>query len=176
MTDFRYSPKINGKKEKATAVLYGAIAVVAFIFGMLPIAGKGIIQLVFVVFAALDIMHCIKYFLTSYTYTLTDASGEVMIVVTQTQGKRISTLANFRATDIKGIELSSAKSASEQIQKKYGNSCVKYNYAISSNDENVIVLTLRNDYTRYFVFLSYNDELYERLNYLYSSIESFDEE
>ena len=176
MTDFRYSPKINGKKEKATAVLYAAIAVVAFIFGMLPIAGKGIIQLVFVVFAALDIMHCIKYFLTSYTYTVTDESGEAMIVVTQTQGKRISTLANFRATDIKSIELAPVKTASEQIQKKYGASCVKYNYAISSSEEKVIVLTLRNDYTRYVVFLSYNDELYERLNYLYSNIESFDEE
>ena len=176
MTDFKFSPKANGKKEKAKALLYAAIALVAFIFGMLPVAGKGIIQLIFVVFVALDIMHCIKYFLTAYTYTLTEEYGDAMIVVTQTQGKRISTLANFRIADIKNIELMSQKQANEAIEKKYGASCVKYNYTVSTDEEKSIILTVRNDYTRYIVMLTYNDEFYGVLSVMHSELEIIEEE
>ena len=163
MIDFKFSPKSNGKKEKGIAVLYAAIAVVAFIFGMLPIAGKGIIQLVFVIFVALDIMHCIKYFLTTYTYSITDEYGDAMIVVTQTQGKRISTLANFKIGSIRSMDVIPAKELTAKLQNKYGSSAVRYNYCVTSESDKALLLTIKNDYTRYIVVLTYNDEFYSKL-------------
>ena len=165
MKDIRFTPKSNGKKEKAYLALYAAIAIVAFIFGMLPISGRGILQLVFVVFVAIDVMLGSKYFLSSYTYTLTDQYGENMLVITQTQGKRISTLANLAVKDIRTIALKTQKSAQEDVAKKYGPSCVRYNYVAGmKNDGNVIALTVRNDYTYYSVFLTYNEDFYRALS------------
>ena len=176
MRDLSFTPKTYGRKEKAKAALYTAVAVVAFVCGMLPVAGKGLLQLVFVVFVSLDIMHCIKYFLTSYTYTLTEECGDVMIIVTQTQGKRISTLANLRVADIKSIQLMSSNEALESIQKKYGSSCVKYNYAFGDGREKTIVITVKNDYTRYIIMLTYDDVFYTALSQIHKSVEEFGED
>ena len=163
MMDFKYTPSSWTKKEKAYAALYAALAVVPFVFSFFPIPGTGILQLIFVVFVALDMMHCIKYCLTSYTYTITEEYGDAMLVVTQTQGKRISTLANFKLSDIKRVEKMSASDISGYIQSKYGASCVKYDYLVGMDRRDAIVITVRNDYTHYVVALAYNDEFMERL-------------
>ncbi len=173
MTDIRFTPKSNGKKEKAQLVLYAAIALVAFVFGMLPIAGRGVLQLVFVIFVAIDVMLGTKYFLSSYTYTLTDEYGEIMLIVTQTQGKRISTLANFAIDDIRAIELKPQRDALEDITKKYGASCVRYNYVAGmKNEDNIIVVTVRNDYTNYAVLLTYNEEFYRAFTAMWNACEN----
>ena len=176
MKDLRFTPKSNGKKEKAKAAFIAAIAVIFFVLGILPIPGKGFCQLLFVVFVAIDIMYCVKYFLTSYTYTLTDEYGDPMIIVTQTQGKKISTLANFRIADIVSVEVKPPKIAKEEISRKYGSSCIKYNYLSGEDNELLIMINVRNDYTRYIIMISYDVEFYNAICELHSRVKEFSDD
>lgn len=176
MMDFKYTPSSWGKKEKAYAALYAALAVVPFVFSFFPIPGTGILQLIFVVFVALDMMHCIKYCLSSYTYTITEEYGDAMLVVTQTLGRRISTLANFKLSDIRRVEKMPASDISGYIQSKYGSSCVKYDYLVGMDRRDAIVITVRNDHTHYVVSLAYNDEFMEMLLYAQANSEEFERE
>ena len=177
MIDVRFTPKVNGKKEKAYLLLFALIAVVAFIFSLTPIQGKGILQFVFVLFVALDMMIGIKYFLSSYTYTLTDEYGDCTLIVTQTQGKRVSTFANFLVKDIREISLKPYEAALADVTRKYGASAARYNYVVGmKSEENILALTVRSDYVSYVVFLSDNKEFHESLLSIWNSTEREDDE
>lgn len=153
MKDIYYTPNSKGKREITLTVFLGLVATLLFAFSVNGLFSRSILQLLFLVVVALDILLCIRYFLTSFRYTITEEYGDIMLIVTQTQGKRISTLANFKLKDIRKIEIASEENAIKALKKRFNAEKNRFSYAPSIAPKEVTCLKVRSDYTSYLVML-----------------------
>ena len=153
MRDVYYSPSAKGKKEITLTFILAICAVISLALGMTEVFSRSLLQLAFVVFIVTDLFLCIRFFLSSYRYTLTEEYGDLMLVVTQTQGKRISTLANFKISDVKKIETADTPERVKALKKSFASSGLRYSYTLSLSPTHLTCLTVRNDYTVYRVLL-----------------------
>ena len=153
MRDVYYSPSAKGKKEITLTAVLAICAVISLALGMAEIFSRSLLQLAFVVFIVTDLFLCIRFFLSSYRYTITEEYGDLMLVVTQTQGKRISTLANFKIADVKRIETADTPERVKALKASFASSGLRYSYTLSLSPTHLTCLTVRNDYTVYRVLL-----------------------
>ncbi len=153
MNDIRYTPASKGKREITLVIFLGLVATLLFAFSVSGLFSRSVLQLLFLVVAGLDLLLCIRYFLTTFQYTITEEYGDVMLIVTQTQGKRISTIGNFKLKDVRKIEIASEENAKKELKKRFNSQPNRFVYAPSISPEEITCLTVRNDYTTYFVML-----------------------
>ena len=153
MKDIYYSPNAKGKKEITLTFVLALCAVISLVLGMTEGFSRSLLQLAFVIFIVTDLFLCIRFFLSSYRYTITEEYGDLMLVVTQTQGKRISTLANFKISDVKRIETADTPERVKALKKSFASGGLRYSYTLSLSPTHLTCLTVRNDYTVYRVLL-----------------------
>lgn len=153
MKDFYYAPSSKGKKEISVSILFAICAILSLALAMAEVFSRSLLQLAFVIFVVIDLFFGVRFFLSSYRYTVTEEYGDLMLVVTQTQGKRISTLANFKIADIKKVEIADAPERIKALKKSFLSSGLRYSYVPSLSPSHLTCLTVRNDYTVYRVLL-----------------------
>lgn len=97
------TPKKKNKNHLYLSALFSAGLVASVIFVSLKIGNALAFQLLAVAFSASLIWALLKFQLTDRTYTLTDHYGPMMFIITQTQGKRTSTVFETRIDAIKDV-------------------------------------------------------------------------
>ena len=162
MKDFYYVPQSKGKKEISVSVLLAICALISLALAMAEVFSRSLFQLVFVIFVVIDLFLSARFFLSSYRYTVTEEYGDLMLLVTQTQGKRITTLANFKIADIKKIEIADTPERIKELKKGFLSSGLRYSYIPSLSPLHLTCLTVRNDYTVYRVLLQ-TDAVFSRI-------------
>ena len=97
------TPKKKNKKHIYVSALFsiGFLASIAMI--TLDIGNKLSVQIITVAFVASLIWCLMKFHLTERSYTLTDHYGPMMLLITQTQGKRTSSAFELKISEIKDI-------------------------------------------------------------------------
>jgi hypothetical protein len=176
MKDLRHIPTAKGKREITLVIFLAFVATLLFAFSVSGLFSRSVLQLLFLVLVCTDILLCIRYFLTTFQYTVTDEYGEAMLIVTQTQGKRISTLANFKLKDIRKIEIASDKNSVNELKKRFNSQKNRFSYAPSIVANELTCLTVKSDYTAYLVMLETDSRFSSALKQIIDSIPKNDEE
>lgn len=153
MNDFYFTPSAKGKSEITLVVFLAILATTVYAISLTDIFSRSILQLLFLLLAVVCIFLCIRYFLSYYRYSVTEENGELFFIVTQTQGKRISTLADFKVEHIKKIETAETREEMNAIKKKFASQGIRYSYVPSLAPKELTLLTVRNDYLIYKVLL-----------------------
>lgn len=97
------TPKKKNNRHITLTAVFSALVVAAVALIVLEIGNKLTFQLIAVVAMVGMIWSLMKFYLTERTYTLTDHYGPMMLIVTQTQGKRTSTVFETRISSIKDV-------------------------------------------------------------------------
>ena len=176
MKDLRYTPKSSGKREITLVIFLAFVATLLFAFSVSGLFSRSVLQLLFLVLVCTDILLCIRYFLTTFQYTVTDEYGEAMLIVTPTQGKRISTRANFKLRDIREIEIASDENAVKELKKRFNSQKNRFSYAPSIVPNELTCLTVKSDYTAYLVMLETDSHFSSALKQIIDSMPKKDEE
>ena len=166
MIDFCFTPNAKGKREITLVVFLAILATTVYAISLTDLFSHSVLQLLFMLIAVFDIFLCIRYFLYYYRYSITDEYGDLIFIVTQTQGKRISTLANFKIKDIRKIETASTKEGIKALKKKFNSHKIRYRYAPSLSPSELTLLTVKSDYTVYKILLQTEKQFSDALRQL----------
>ena len=153
MKDIYYVPNARGKKEITLTSILALGAAISLVLSGAELFSRSLLQFIFVIFIVADLFLCIRFFMSYYRYTITEEYGDMMLLVTQTQGKRISTLANFKIADVLKMEVADTPEKVAEMKKSFSSSGLRYSYTASLSPSHLSCLTVRNDYTVYRVLL-----------------------
>ena len=158
------SPKKKNKKHIYVSALFslGFVACVAFI--SFNIGHKLAVQVITVAFVASLIWCMMKFFLTERTYTLTDHYGPAMFFITQTQGKRTSSVFETKISDIKDIGVISKDS--KDVKLPIG---VLYDFRVTLGAEEYQYIVTRVFDKNIVVKIEADEDFWNALQYAYKT-------
>lgn len=147
-------PQNNKAKHTFFACLGSAILSIA-LYTMLP-SYKGIVGIVALGFITAAIYLYNRYVCAAYYYDVTmDSNGSPVFVISQSVGKRQTTLCRV---DLSSITLVKKLSAEEKRAYKPAKDIARYFYSPTLSPEFVYLLEVRSPYEKADVFVELNDE------------------
>lgn len=92
MQTYSCTPKQQNKRALAVLTAFSALLAASTVLQCLDIGILLVNQIAFLVSAAISVWISIKYFFTSYTYTITLMNRIPVLLITQKQGRRVTTV------------------------------------------------------------------------------------
>lgn len=140
--EYRYAPKSQNKKASLLVSSLAALSLLSIVFSMTGWGPESIWQSAVLLFAAFSMFFWFRYFATKYLYTVTDAYGAPMLIVTGVQGRRISTLCRIELYRLSGIErVENTKSEEgKAVLARYKATAAKYSYMATVSPRSFQVL------------------------------------
>ena len=92
MTDLHYRAQNENKLPAAILTIFASCALLALVLSSAGLGYPSIFQSASLLFGAIAIFFGFRYYLSYRTYHLTQMNGRQVLTVTDTQGKRISTV------------------------------------------------------------------------------------
>lgn len=140
--EYRYAPKPQNKKAALLVSSLAALALLSIVFSMTEWGRQSIWQSAFLLFVSFSMFFWFRYFATKYLYTVTDAYGTPMLIVTSVQGKRISTLCRVELHRLTGIDrIENAESEEGKVAlARFKATDAKYSYMVTVSPKSFQVL------------------------------------
>ncbi len=140
--EYRYAPKPQNKKAAVLVSSLAALALLSIVFSMTEWGPKSLWQSAFLLFVSFSMFFWFRYFATKYLYTVTDAYGAPMLIVTSVQGRRISTLCRVELYRLSGIErIENAESdEGKAALARFKSTAAKYSYMATVSPKSFQVL------------------------------------
>ena len=116
MMEYRYRPRPANKRAIYLATVLGIAAILLLGMSMLDLVlARSVWQCGFLVLAVATLYILLRYVLSSYLYTVTDAPGMPMLIVRQVQGRRLSIHCRLALVNIlRIVEVEDAESEEGQ--------------------------------------------------------------
>lgn len=92
MKTYSYTPKQQNRRAAMILAIFAACLAVTTVAIVLQMGIRLVNEILFLIFAAALVFVMIKHFFTSYTYTITLLGGIPVLIVTQKQGGRMTTV------------------------------------------------------------------------------------
>ncbi len=128
--EYRFTPTPQNKKAAILVSLLFSLALLSIVGSMAGLGPQSLWQSAFLILVSLSMFFWLRYFSTKYIYTVTDAYGTPMLIVTGVQGKRISTLCRVELYRISDIDII-ADAESEEGKRagaRFKTATAKYSY------------------------------------------------
>ncbi len=99
----RYTPKAQNKNAVYLSAALFLVGCGLLAAGMAGAPAAAVYQLGFALLSAIAMLVWLRYCMSSYTYTVTDAYDVPMLIVTETRGRRISTACRVELGHVERI-------------------------------------------------------------------------
>ena len=132
VNDISYTPKQRSKKPLICITACTAILVACATFMMLELGNALIWQSIFLVAACVLIFFYVRYFSTTYTYTISCETDSFLVV--QQKGKTLTTLCNLKLTT---LYLVRPYTKEDEADRSSSN---RYNYLTTMNPDSSTLL------------------------------------
>lgn len=140
--EYRFAPRSQNKKASILVSSLAALALLSIVFSMTEYGPQSLWQSAFLLFVSFSMFFWFRYFATKYLYTVTDAYGTPMLIVTSVQGKRISTLCRvelYRLSEIARIENAESEEGKASLSR-FRSTAAKYSYMVTVSPKSFQVL------------------------------------
>ncbi len=131
--EYRYAPKPQNKKAALLVSLTAALGLLSIIGSMTGWGRQSLWQSAALLFICAALFFWLRYLSIKYVYTITDAYGAPMLIVTSIQGKRISTLCRmdlYRLSSIERIEDAESEEGKAALAR-FRSAAAKYSYMMT---------------------------------------------
>ena len=119
MKDVTYTPVRDARRALAVVGLFVLLGILCMVTAALVPVAKAVFELIFVFAAVFAIFFAVKLIVTTYSYTITDRYGPVMVVITQTTGRRVSVMGRIPCENIRSVSEPGEKVAARAGLKRY---------------------------------------------------------
>ncbi len=140
--EFSYQPKAQNRNHLYLIGGLFACCFATLIIGSFIPKGGSVVQLISILSLCLALMFWLRYAFTSFTYTVTDAYGDLSLIVTEQQGKRLSTAARIHLCDVSELLRVQDRASDEGVfaQRRYRDRRRRYSYLATFSPSAFLVL------------------------------------
>ena len=155
--EFSIVPRAENNRARLLVTVLGIVGAITFGVSSFIESYRGIVSLVAMALIVAALTVAVKYILSEYTYSVFDADGEWLFVVSQRSGKRFTTLCRVSLASVVSIE----RVAPKDIDK--GGDFARYSYIPTVSPETVCEMTVVSRYERAKISLQLTEEMRELL-------------
>lgn len=162
----RYTPKARNKNAVWLSAALFLAGCILLALGMAGVPGAAVFQLCFALLSASAMLVWLRYCMSAYTYTLTDSCGAPMLVVTQTQGRRISTVCRVELCHVERIiPIPDEKNADGRAAlSEYRAAPARYSYLATLAPRSSVILYAHEGGQRFALRIEPNDAFFASLS------------
>ena len=117
MKDLHYRPACENKLPAAIVTIMCALALFCLVLAASGIGYTAVFHALVLLFGSVAIFFAYRYYLSYRTYHLTKMAGRRVLTVTDTQGKRITTVFYLYLDEVENAELI-ARTERKKLEKK----------------------------------------------------------
>lgn len=160
--DFTYRPKADRKRGNAVFYTLVSISVILVMLSVMMARYKGIVSFVAVGFFTAALAVYSRYLIGEYAYVVANCGeGSVMLIVTKTTGKRVSTLCNLPLASVKEVRYSPSQTLKRE---KFSRGVKTYNFCPTMSPPYMILVIADTGREKMRIFLEGSEALARRLS------------